>query len=319
MTAHRRQHVGMAAVARAVRSAAGIIGALWGLSCSVTVSEASLFPPRIEALPPMSDIARRNVELTTRDGVRLRGWRLERPGSVRTVLFFYGNRSSVVDSAWSLDWLARTLEADVIAFDYRGYGFSDGSPSVDKNVLSDALEVHAFAVGAFAEKARPVVAVGQSMGTAAAMHLAASVDLESVILLAPLASTDDALAGLRASTPWYVSVEADASLASLRASPLADAPRVREPTLFVGGDSDVLASPQSVERLARACAARPVKRCSVPGGHGDVRLENPAVRGCVERFVAPWRGGGPKTIAPASSSVAAPPEPPEPGGQGRPR
>jgi len=79
---------------------------------------------------------RSNVELTTRDGVRLRGWRLQRPAGIRTVLFFYGNRSSVVDPAWSLDWLGQALE---------GYGFSEGKPSLDKSVLDDSLEVHAFA------------------------------------------------------------------------------------------------------------------------------------------------------------------------------
>lgn len=251
----------------------------FSLGCSVTVGEAALFPPRAEPLPPMNEFVRENVSLFTQDGVRLRGWRLRNSASVRTVVFFYGNQSSVIASAWALDWLARALEADVVAFDYRGYGFSEGEASVDQFVLHDAAEVYRFAA-----KGKPVVAVGQSMGTASAIHLAATSELESLLLLAPLASLEDALAGLRARVPWYTTVNADPSLASLRTDPLKDIRQVSEPTLVISGESDLLASPDAVERLSRVSAAQRLERCTVEGAHGDIRLENAAVRGCVEQF-----------------------------------
>src|SRR5437868_7089444 len=70
-------------------------------SCTVAIGESSLFPPRSEILPAMPEgVVRRNVELKATDGIVLRGWYLEKPDTRRTILFFYGNRSSVVSSTW---------------------------------------------------------------------------------------------------------------------------------------------------------------------------------------------------------------------------
>jgi hypothetical protein len=90
---------------------------------------------------------------------------------------------------------------------------------------------------------------------------------------------------MRAQAPWYVGVEADASLKNLRLSPLEDARRVRAKTLFVSGIGDTLARPAAIARLTSACGA-PIKyACRVHGGHGDVHAESPEVRKCVADFV----------------------------------
>lgn len=178
-------------------------------SCTVSVGQSVLFPTRYERLPDMPQgIERRNIELTASDGVVLRGWYLEHPNARRTVLFFYGNRSSVVSSTWTLHWLSGALDANVVAFDYRGYGFSDGKAEIDR-IVQDALEIHAYVV--------------DDLG--------------------------------------------------------------RGSTTIVSGAGDTLASPAAVGRLTAACGANRKFACRVPGGHGDVRAENPEVRKCIAGFV----------------------------------
>jgi alpha-beta hydrolase superfamily lysophospholipase len=262
-----------------------VASTLGATSCTVAVGESALFPPRSEVLPGMPEgVLRRTIELAAADGVVLRGWYLEKPNTQRTVLFFYGNRSSVVSSTWSLHWLVEGLNANVVAFDYRGYGFSDGKASIDR-IVQDALEIHRHTVDTLGRGALPMIVVGQSMGTASALHVAANRDVDAVVLLAPPGAVNDLLDAMRAQAPWYVSVEADASLRNSRVSPIKDAGRVHARTLFVSGTDDVLASPAAVARLTSACGARKKVACRLPGGHGDIRPENPDVRKCIAGFV----------------------------------
>jgi len=272
--------------------------ALGATGCTVTVGEGTLFPPRAEVLPAMAqDVVRRNIELTTADGVVLRGWHLVKPNTRRTVIFFYGNRSSVVASAWALHWFVEALDANVVAFDYRGYGFSGGNASIDL-IVQDALAIHHYAAERLGRAALPIVVIGQSMGSASALHVAANRNVESLVLLAPPGGLVDLLDAMREQTPWYVSVEADPSLTDARVSPVNDAARVRERTLFVSGTADALARPGAVARLTNACGARKKFACRLPGGHGDIRAENAEVRKCIAGFVHD-RSAAPERTAPS--------------------
>src|SRR6185295_1890441 len=93
------------------------------------------------------------------------------------------------------------------------------------------------------------------------------------------------LEGLRKRAPWYLSIDADASLRNIGVSPTEDAGRVHARTLFVSGTSDTLATPDVVARLTNACSAREKFACRLPGGHGDIGAENPEVRKCITGFV----------------------------------
>jgi fermentation-respiration switch protein FrsA (DUF1100 family) len=264
----------------------GVLAALFGTaSCTVSVGQSALFPPRYEPLPSLPEgIVLRNIELGASDGVALRGWYLEKEHASRTALFFYGNRSSVVLSTWALYWLADALDANVVAFDYRGYGFSDGRPEIDR-IVEDALEIYSYTVDKLGRGSTPIMVVGQSMGTASALHVAANRKVDAILLMAPLGSVNDLLEAMRRRTPFYVSVKGDASLENLRVSPLHDAERVRARTLMVSGSGDILASPGAIARLQTACGSSEKSVCRVPGGHGDVQAENPAVRKCIAGFV----------------------------------
>lgn len=57
--------------------------------------------------------------------------------------------------------------------------------------------------------------VGQSMGTASALHVAANRKVGAVLLMAPLGTVNDLLDAIRRQAPFYVSVKGDASLEDL--------------------------------------------------------------------------------------------------------
>ncbi len=275
--------------ARCARALGGIalvalLALLGGPGCTLAFGQWNIFPARTGPLPPMPEgLTRTNVELVMDGGVTIRGWHLHKPGSRRVALFFHGNGAGIQSSAWALHWLAMALDADVVAFDDRGYGFSDGPPSLDA-IVEDALRIHGFVGQELGLGDRPLVVIGESMGTAPAIHLAAHRRVAALILISPFSSYQDLIAAVRRSTPWYVRVTPDASLLDLRTSPLADLASVTAETLIVHGTRDNLTTPDVVRRVEAACASARKVVCPFDGTHGDANPGNPTVRACIERF-----------------------------------
>lgn len=68
-----------------------------------------------------------DVYFTSSDGTSLHGWYCPKVNHGR-ILFCHGNGEDVSNLADELDFLRRTYQANVFAFDYRGYGHSQGRP-----------------------------------------------------------------------------------------------------------------------------------------------------------------------------------------------
>jgi len=142
------------------------------------------------------------ISLAGADGVTLRGWLY--PGAdpnAAWVIAFHGNNGYIADTFTQ----ARTalffgqLGLNVVAFDYRGTGFSDGEISL-KLARADALAMFDFAAKKAAGK--PLVVVGWSLGSIFASHVAASrASVAGLVLLAPIASADGLAASFRAVAP----------------------------------------------------------------------------------------------------------------------
>ena len=109
----------------------------------------------------------RDVAVTTRDGIALHGWLIEPEGApLGTLYYLHGNAQNISTHTRSVLWLV-TSGYRVFAIDYRGYGLSDGEPSLPE-VLED---VRAGAVWLFDHLDEdgdnaPVHLLGQSLGGA---------------------------------------------------------------------------------------------------------------------------------------------------------
>lgn len=101
------------------------------------------------------------------DGVALTGlwFPSARTPSKGVVVQFHGNGQNMTSHFLNVYWLA--LEGwDVLAFDYRGYGASGGSPSLAGAVRDGAA---ALAYARTKDPGKPVVVLGQSLGGALAL------------------------------------------------------------------------------------------------------------------------------------------------------
>jgi pimeloyl-ACP methyl ester carboxylesterase len=159
------------------------------------LQEQMLFPtnavPAAGSLPPTAE----RMEIDA-GGERLHGVHIppRRPGENPLVIGFGGN-------AWNGQHVAMELhrlypDAHVIAFHYRGYRPSTGSPSA-KALIADAPMVYDAAVARTTPSA--VIAAGFSIGSGVAAQLAGQRKLDGLILVTPFDSLKAAAADL---FPW---------------------------------------------------------------------------------------------------------------------
>lgn len=252
--------------------------------CAYTVAERDLFHPR--RFPTIGDaVALKNVEIRAADGTPLRGWRFSTAGSTRTLLYFYGNGESVLAVAPVLAGLAEHLRADVLAVDYRGYGFSEGQPSLE-GIAADAPLLY----DSLAAEGRPVIVFGRSLGTVFALKAALARPVAGVILQAPPTSIRDVLEAWQRELPWYLRpflrLRPDKRLRALGPQPGDEIARLTAPLLVIHGTAD-RPIPVALGRRMHERAGSAVKRlCLVEGGdHNDIDvLRGPAAL-CIGQFV----------------------------------
>jgi hypothetical protein len=144
-----------------------------------------IFLPKLAGPQAALPAAAQPLELATADGPRIRGWFLgPRAGGAAaapTLIYFGGNAEDVswaiADPRWPAHWA-------VVAFNYRGYGASEGTPG-ERALVADAVAIHdAIAARPDVDGSR-LVAFGRSLGSGVAVALAAQRPLAGVVLASP--------------------------------------------------------------------------------------------------------------------------------------
>jgi uncharacterized protein len=192
-----RQSIGMDLVyhLRRFRTLAPAFAAALLLSLAMGGCAPLFFHPARElAAPP--ELAGGSVEevfFPSGDGVRLHGWILRPPGPPKgTVLFFHGNAENMSTHVNAVLWLVKA-KYQVFAFDYRGYGTSDGTPDIP-GVNRDGVAALDQAFHTRGGEGGGVVVFGQSLGGAIATYAVANsprrAEVKALIL-------DSAFAGYR--------------------------------------------------------------------------------------------------------------------------
>ena len=162
----------------ALAAAIGIVAGFAAVIIIVALGASSkmVSPPRAKGAWTPKDLGHEyeDVGVVTPDGVRLRGWFIDK-GSDKTVLAIHGYTSSKWDETYMkpvIDILARN-GFNVAAFDMRAHGESGGDrTTLGKKEVDDMKAVIEWLRREKPEKARKVGAVGYSMGGAVTIMLA---------------------------------------------------------------------------------------------------------------------------------------------------
>ncbi|MDQ8754852.1 alpha/beta fold hydrolase [Sphingosinicella sp. LHD-64] len=201
------------------------------------------------------------LELATASGARLRGLHIPpaRPSGERLLILGFGG------NAWNGEVMAAFLhrlypQADIVAFHYRGYRPSEGSPSATA-LREDALQIHDFARARL--RPRRIVAVGFSVGSGVAAALAAARPIDGAILVTPFDSLERVAAG---HYPW-LPVRA---LFRNRLDPAGDLAATNMRVAIVAGGRDTLIPPARTDALRRSVPNLAFDRTIPAAGHNDL-------------------------------------------------
>lgn len=224
---------------------------------------ASLFFPSPEALRPVAGA--RDLRVTVAPETRLHLRIHDAPGARAVVLLFHGNGETVSDYDGAAAGYARAAGASLAVVDYRGYGASDGRPTL-RDCLHDAhpvLDAVLAAVGAL-----PVVVMGRSLGGSCAAELCQRARPGVVGYIFESAPAD-VYGTVRRRGVVLDGPLPEADLAVF--CPLRKLRRCETPALVLHGVEDGLIPPEEAQRTFEALATADKTRVLIPGrGHNDV-------------------------------------------------
>lgn len=120
------------------------------------------------------------VVLLTADKVKLDAWWVPAQGARATVVLSHGNGGNLSNRIAKLKIL-HDLGLNVFMYDYRGYGESEGVPSVS-GVSDDAQAAYDYLTKEKMIPAEKIIDYGESLGGAVAAHLAATNPVGVLIL-----------------------------------------------------------------------------------------------------------------------------------------
>lgn len=118
---------------------------------------------------------------TSEDGAKLHGWYVPSDDSRAVILFCHGNAGNITHRAHVLEIMHDYVGASVMIFDYQGYGRSEGKPSGD-GVLADARAARAWLAEREKIPENEIVLMGESIGGAVAVDLAARDGAKALVL-----------------------------------------------------------------------------------------------------------------------------------------
>jgi fermentation-respiration switch protein FrsA (DUF1100 family) len=230
--------------------------ALVALALAGCVERMFFYPDSVQYTSPANlGLRHEEVAIRTGDGLRLHGWWLPAKGAaLGSVLHLHGNAANVSNHLPLVAWLPGA-GFNVLMLDYRGFGRSEGKPSLDGVVNDAAAALRYLRTRPDVDGARLIV-LGQSLGGATALRLLAR------------DSAGVRLAVIEAAFASYRGIARDAALRSVVLAPFLplalpmlpasqDDPvvRLREvavPLLIVHGTDDEVIPFAHGERLAAA-------------------------------------------------------------------
>jgi fermentation-respiration switch protein FrsA (DUF1100 family) len=247
----------------------------------------NVYQPRSHLDAEPSSVGRpfEDVRFTSPDGVRLHGWFFpargipNRPNEV--FLICHGNGGNI---SHRLDLYQALLStgAAVLAFDYRGYGQSEGRPSEEGTVLDAQAALAWLRTRGFA--ASHVIAYGESLGGGIATELSVREPVGALVLQSTFTSIPDLGAEI---FPWLPV----RTVSRIKYDTHAKLPRLRVPLLIFHSRADTLIPFHHAENNFSA-AREPKQLVELTGDHNDAVGDSEKFAPALEAFLSRYFPSG---------------------------
>ncbi|GJL77503.1 MAG: alpha/beta hydrolase [Nitrospinaceae bacterium] len=223
----------------------------------------NLFFPRQDSMSPPPDAEDIYVEVEENIHVHVR--RHESALARFSLLFFHGN-GEVVSDYDGLAGAFTALGGEMVVCDYRGYGKSEGSPSL-RNTLKDASVIYNHLKEH--KKILPSVCVmGRSLGSAPAIELCSTLDEIACCVIESGYADPIPLVQRRGLRIDQTTPEEDALFNNSK-----KIANIKCPLLIMHGEDDFLISPQEAELNYRQAGAKVKILKILEGvGHNDMMM-----------------------------------------------
>jgi fermentation-respiration switch protein FrsA (DUF1100 family) len=197
------------------------------------------------------------------DGTRLNGWFFasQAKPELATLIFFHGNGGNISN----VGWLAQRFAShgfNVLIFDYRGYGASEGVAAKESDLYADGDAAVAFVMNKKGIHSEQIVLYGHSLGTAIVADVASRRPFGAVVLESGFSSASSVATSALPWLPGFLHFLGKNRFESAR-----KLNSVKCPILIAHGDAD-RTIPTSEAQLLYTAANGPKKLLIVPGaGH----------------------------------------------------
>jgi fermentation-respiration switch protein FrsA (DUF1100 family) len=146
------------------------------------LSDSMIFLPHPSSYRDSAEI----LKITTSGGKKISAVHLPYPSAKFTLLVSHGNAEDLGDDKYWLDSL-RHAGFNVFAYDYEGYGTSEGKPG-EKASYEDAAAAYEFLAIDLKTPPNRIIIFGRSVGSGPAAYIAARRPSAGVILQSPFVS-----------------------------------------------------------------------------------------------------------------------------------
>lgn len=214
-------------------------------------AERLIFQPQPIFAPKDQNI----IAIATASGEKITAKFYANQNAQFTILFSHGNAEDIFSSAQFSERL-RDSGFNVLAYDYRGYGWSDGRPG-EKNAYEDIDAAYDYLVRDRLIDPSRIIIHGRSLGGAVSIDVAARRKCAGLIAESTFTSAFRVMTGYRVLP--FDQFDSESKIV-----------RVECPVLFIHGENDSLIKPWHSERLFQTANASKEMFVVPNAGHNDL-------------------------------------------------
>lgn len=236
------------------------------------------FPSReIEATPADTGLAFEEIPLRTSDGLNISAWYIPSPQARGFLIFCHGNAGNISHRLDSIR-IFHDLRLDVLIFDYRGYGRSEGEPT-EKGTYLDAEAAYDYLVKTKGVSPSRIIIFGRSLGSAVAAELALKRRAGALIIESGFSSVTDLGRKFFPHMPVKL-------ISRFHYATIDKVDRISIPKLFIHSPDDEVIPFEQGTRLFEK-AGKPKEFLKIRGGHNEgFLLSGEQYTGGLDRFVS---------------------------------
>lgn len=239
------------------------------------------FPEGSYDLNEIAGIKRQDIYFPSSDGLTLHGWYFENPQASTTLLFSHGNTGNLASRPHILE-LALRCGVSMFVYDYRGYGRSQGQPSV-RGICDDGIAAHDHLVRQLGVDASQLLLYGESLGASVSCQIAAVRDVAGLVLQSGFAS----IRKIGTEMMPFMSVYPGFLFPRPELNNLKFVAGEHPPLLILHGEGDSVI-PFSHAQLLYDRASEPKQLVGIPGAaHNDICFVDPQMYiNAMKQFIA---------------------------------